>query len=237
MRNAFSSSSFLAGTKAIKKDLIHAGLVLATSALLITAKPSFAQTQQLPISSFVDAQPVGTVICWSDPANGNLLCFDHVGKRAALFNVNLGTSISGRVAVRDLQNGTQVVSVDVITTDAACWGFDTNGLAFGRPPVQIAKGAAASLGNGRLTLDFTQPTGAPMPTIDQIFSNSNAVTFISLKTSVLCPHGELIPSGAPGFAQTTQTILLNTGVPGGCPPEQDADCSPAEIVQFKPTGR
>jgi hypothetical protein len=28
----------------------------------------------------------------------------------------------------------------------------------------------------------------------------------------------------------------STGVPSGCPPEKDADCFPAEKVQFKPTG-
>ncbi len=30
--------------------------------------------------------------------------------------------------------------------------------------------------------------------------------------------------------------LYHTGVPGGCPPEKDADCFPAEKVQFKATG-
>jgi hypothetical protein len=58
-------------------------------------------------------------------------------------------------------------------------------------------------------------------------------------TSVMCQNGELragsgFPEGTLGFAQTTQTGLLSTGVPSGCPPEKDADCFPAEKVQFKP---
>jgi amidase len=40
----------------------------------------------------------------------------------------------------------------------------------------------------------------------------------------------------PGFAQTTQTGLLSTGAPAGCPPEKDGDCFPAEKIQFKPNG-
>lgn len=238
MRNEFSSSGFIIAVRTTSKCVLLAGLALMSIALVIPAESSFAQTQQLPINVFVAAQPPTQALCWEETANGNILCFDLLGNRNALFNLNLGTSISGGVTIRDLQNGLQAVSVEVITTDAVCWGFDANGdPAFGQRPLEIADGAKASLGNGLTTLDFTQPAGAPMPTIGEIVTSLNGTILLSARTSIMCAHGELRPSGAPGFAQTTQTVLLNTGVPGGCPPEQDADCAPAEKVQFKPTGR
>lgn len=216
------------------KRAVYVGLALA---LMVPAMPCFAQTQQLPISSFSNAQPETQVVCWSDPANGNVLCFDFLGKRNALFNLNVGTSVSGDVTVRDLKNGLEFVTVDVISTDAVCWGFDANNApAFGRRPLEILGGATASLGNGHTTLAFTQPTGSSMPTVGEIITSAG-ITLVSAKTDIMCAHGELRPSGVPGFAQTTQTGLMSTGVPGGCPPEQDADCAPAEHIQFKPTGR
>jgi hypothetical protein len=75
----------------------------------------------------------------------------------------------------------------------------------------------------------------PIATLEQIGLPPTILD--SIMASIMCSHGELRPSGAPGFAQTTQTGLFSTGVPGGCPPEKDADCFPAEKVQFKPTGR
>jgi len=124
-----------------------------------------------------------------------------------------------------------------VSRNAVCWGFDVNAApAFGRSPLEISQGAPPSLGNAHTTIDFTQPAGAPTPTIGQIFGNLNSIIAESLKTSIICSHGELRPSGATGFAQTTQTGLATFGVVRSCPPENDGDCFPAEKIQFKPTG-
>jgi hypothetical protein len=217
-----------------KKCVMYAGLALA---LVIPARSSFAQVQQLPISSFVNAQDLCLNFSWSDPVNGNILFFDALGLRNTCVGLNLGTSVSGGVTIRALPDGTQEeVSVTIHTKDALCVGFDVNGdPAFGRTAAEIAGGAPASLGDGLTTLRFIQPVGAPLPPLEQIGEPPNILELQS--TSIMCSHGELRPSGETGFAQTTQTGLGFTGVPGGCPPEKDADCFPAEKVQFKPTGQ
>ncbi len=48
--------------------------------------------------------------------------------------------------------------------------------------------------------------------------------------------GSGFPDGTPGSAHTTQTGVLSTGVPAGCPPEKDGDCFPAEHIQFNVNG-
>lgn len=217
------------------KLVVYGGMALA---LLLPATSSLAQVQHFPVSDFVNAQGPLQIIAWTDPVNGDLLAFDHFGKRNTFFGLNLGTSVSGDLSIRDLGNGREHVSVDLHTDNAVCWGFDVNGNpAFGRSPVEVSQGAPASLGNAHTTIDFSQPSGAPLPTIGQIFGNLNGVIAESLKTSIQCPHGELRPSGATGFAQTTQTGVHGLGLGSFCPPEKDADCFPAEKIQFKPTGQ
>ena len=146
------------------------------------------------------------------------------------------------MAIRDLGNGTERVTVNWQTRNAVCSGFNADGEpAFGRLPVEIAAGAPASLGDGHTIVEFTQPSGSPMPTQFELLNGIGGRIAESFLTSVMCPNGELragsgFPEGTRGFAQTTQAALLSTGVPTGCPPEKDGDCFPAEKVQFKPNG-
>jgi hypothetical protein len=223
--------------KTTKKSVIYAGAVLG----LLISTSSLAQVQQLPISSFLNAQAPLQVQFWSDPVTGGLLGFDVFGKRNATLGLNLGTSVSGSVVIRDLGNGTELVTVDVHAQNAACWGFVGIVPAFGRTPAEIAAGAPASLGDGHVRFVFTQPTGNPLPTWNVIAFGGPPIVLETVITDIICQGGELragsgFPEGTSGFAQTTQTGLLSTGVPAGCPPEKDGDCFPAEKVQFKPNG-
>jgi hypothetical protein len=219
------------------KSVIDAGLALG---LLISA-PALAQTQQLPISAFLDAQIPAQQQFWSDPVNGALLGFDAFGKRNEALGLNLPTSISGGVTIRDLGDGTELVTVDIHTKDAVCFGFINAIPAFGRSPAEIAGGASPSLGDAHIQIGFTQPAGDPLQTWNVIAFGGPPIFLQTVKTSIICQNGELragsgFPDGTPGFAQTTQVGLLSTGVPAGCPPEKDADCFPAERIQFTPNG-
>ena len=146
------------------------------------------------------------------------------------------------MAIRDLGNGTERVTVNWQTRNAICAGLNANNdPAFGFFALEIAAGAPASLGDGHTLIEFTQPTGSPMPTQFEILNGVGGRVWEKTLTSIMCQNGELragsgFPEGSRGFAQTTQTALLSTGVPSGCPPEKDADCFPAEKVQFKPNG-
>ena len=229
-RGTLSKEAFMTMTK---KCVMYAGLAFV---LVIAATSSFAQVQKLPISDFLNAQSLSNYECWSDPVSGNILCFDTFGFRAQVWGLDLGTSVSGDVTIRDLHNGTEAVSVNLHTRNAICWGYDVNeDFAFGSNAGGIYNGDPASLGDGLMKIDFRQPVGSPIATLEQI--GTPQFPLDSLLASIMCSHGLLRPSGMPGFAQTTQTGLFSTRVPGGCPPEKDADCFPAEKVQFKPTGR
>jgi hypothetical protein len=221
------------------KWMFFAGAALA---FCIPAGSAQAQVQHLPLSSFVDAQEIFEAGVWLDPASGNLLVIDIFGKRSELFDLNLPPSNAGSVDIRNLGNGTEQVTVNMHTSEAACWGFDVDfNLAFGNNPARIARGEPASFGDAHTLIVFTQPAGASFPTLADIGAPGSGTAFVSVGTSVTC-RGELraatgFPDGTPGFAHTTQRALLQTGVPGGCPPEKDGDCFPAEKVEFKPNGR
>ena len=199
--------------------------------------------QQLPVSSFLTAQPATQIQFWFDPLTLNDLRFDAFGKRNEALGLNLGTSVDGHVTIRNLGGGTDRLTVVLNVRNALCWGFvDSTPLvpAFGRTPAAVQAGAQASLGDGMTRIAFTQPTGSPLPTWNQVITSTPPYILESVTSAIMCQDGELrsgsgFPDGTPGFAQTTQTGLYQTGAPGGCPLEHDADCFPAEKIQFKPT--
>ena len=199
--------------------------------------------QQLPLSSFLAAQPANQTTTWIDPVSLNFMRLDAFGKRNAALGLNLGTSVDGHVTVRDLGDGTERVTVVFNSRNALCWGsvlLMPPVPAFGRSPAEVQAGAQASLGDAMTRVTFTQPKGSPIPSWNQVIFSTPPYILQSLTSAIMCQDGELrsgsgYPDGTRGFAQTTQTGIFNSGAPGGCPLEHDADCFPAEKVQFKAT--
>jgi hypothetical protein len=232
----------------LKNSLIaFAGLLFLIGVVaLIAPTTSHGQgkVQQLPVSSFLVAQPATQTQLWFDPATLNAVRFDAFGTRNAALGLNLGTNIDGHMTVSNLGGGTERVTVVLNTRNGLCWGFvlTTPAVpAFGRSPAEVQAGAQASLGDGITQVAFTKPEGSPSPTWNQIITSTPPYVLESVTSAIMCQDGELrlgsgFPDGTPGFAQTTQTGIYNTGVPGGCPQEHDADCYPAEKVQFRATG-
>ena len=196
------------------------------------AGTAVAQTQQLPITAWTSLLPSTAFSCWPDPESGNVLCFDTWGKRNSFFNLGLDTSVTGNVTVRDLGDGTQQVTIHVRTTNGICWGFNSNNqIAFGYTPLQVLNNVGpAALGHTTWRIvQVPQPVGPVRPwPLESLMG--------TLSCEGLLRAGSGYPEGTEGFAQTTQVGLGDTGVPDGCPPEQDANCFPAEKVQFQPTG-
>jgi hypothetical protein len=205
--------------------VVNAGVLLAAAGMLHAQEPA----QVVPISAYVNALGNLTAQGWLDPANGNTLFIDAYGKRDAFFGLNVGTSTTGRVTVKNLGNGTQRVTVNLHTKNAICWGFNAAGqLAFGYRPVDVQSNLGpASLGDVMTRIEFTQTVGPVDP----------AAPWNSITATVMCDgqlrSGSGEPDGTPGFAQTTQVGVFNTGAPGGCPPNEDGNCFPAEKIQFK----
>lgn len=220
----------------LKLRCLASTLFMICAGLFLLNGASSAQSTQLPITDFLNALGPGAVQPWVDPltsGSGNFLTIDIYGKRNSFLSLNAGTTIKGKVTVQNLGDGTQRVTVNIHTKNAVCWGFNSAGAqAFGYTPLQVQGGATASLGDAMSRIVFSpQPVGPPT-------YNFNFID--TFHATIMCDGvlraGSGYPDGTEGFAQTTQTGLFNTGVPAGCPPEQDGNCFPAEKIQFKPTG-
>jgi hypothetical protein len=207
-----------------------AALAIAAT-IVMTATRTPAQTEQLPISVFLDQIPSSSGQPWFDPSNGNFLIIDAYGKRNAALNLNIGTTIDGRVTVVNLGDGTQRATVHLQARNAICWGFNANGqAAFGYSPAAVMN----NLGPAALGSSITRIVFEPQP-VGSFDINGPIETFMAtVSCQGLLRTGSGFPNGTEGFAKSTQIGVYGTGVPGGCPPEQDASCFPAETVQFKP---
>jgi hypothetical protein len=100
------------------------GLFAVQGVPLTTAASAFAQapraTLHLPISAFLNVLDPFDAIEWGDPDSGNVLMIDAFGKRNIFFSLNLPTTITGGVTVKDQGDGTQKVTVDLHTKNAIC---------------------------------------------------------------------------------------------------------------------
>ena len=205
-------------------------------ALLVFSTSTPAQVRDLGIDAFLDQWgPVDSQF-WSDPATNNLIRLDAYGKLNTFFDLGLPTTITGKVTARDLGDGTEQVTVALHARDVFCQGVNLGTSPstpmFGYSPPQVAAGIGPA-GIGDVFYRFVY---APQPA-GQFDAFGDLEIFSGTATCKgLLRAGSGYPEGTPGFAQTTQTGVLATGVPGGCPPEHDADCFPAEKVQFKPIG-
>ena len=191
-----------------------------------------AQTQQFPITAWTDLLPPTFASNWFDPSSGNQVRFDTFGKLNGTFNLGLGTTVSGSVTLREIGDGMQQVVIHVHTTNGLCWGVNANNEpAFGYRPADVLNSAGpAAVGSTtwRIT-QYPQPVG-PI----RFWPIQSIIGNLSCDGVLRAGSGYL--EGTLGFARTTQTGLGMTGVPGGCPPGGDADCFPADKVQFKATG-
>lgn len=128
------------------KEVILPAIVMVSAPLVPFAGSVNArqQTEVLPVGVFIDALPVTALALWIDPASGDTLVIDAYGKRDAFFGLNVGTSITGQVTVKDLGDGTQRVTLNVHTKNAICWGFNASGCsALHRVPCSMKHSRAA----------------------------------------------------------------------------------------------
>jgi hypothetical protein len=205
-------------------------------ALAVFNLAAVAQVRDLGIDAFLDQLGPSESQTWLDPTNNNAMRIDAYGRLNTLFGLGLPSQLDGKVTARDLGNGTERVTVQLHARDVLCWGTNFNTSPptpmFGYSPASIVAGAGpAALGDTTYRIVY-----APQPIGQFDVSGEVEIWSGTARCSGALRAGSGYVEGSPGFAQTTQTGLLATGVPGGCPPEKDADCFPAEKVQFKPTG-
>jgi hypothetical protein len=189
-----------------------------------------AQTRQMPIDYFTDMLNPAEVQGWTDPANGNLMVIDAYGHRNSYWTLGLPTVTEGNVSIRSLKDGTERVTVNGHTRDAFCVVVNGPDVLFGYTLGEVLSNIGSpALGDISYRIVYApQPAGQ--------FDPAGAI-LESFSASVSC-DGPLRPAsgyplGTSGFAQTRQTGLYSTGAPGGCPPEKDGNCFPAEKIQVK----
>jgi len=212
--------------------LVVAGACAACTAILFAAAPASAQngTTKLPVDDYLNVVPAGALQAWWDPQTGEEIVVDVYGKRG----LNPDTSVDGQVTISKAKKGTEKVVLHLHTKNALCYGFNayTGDKKFGYNTSEIAAGAEANFGDMMMRAEWTKPEGAPL-----VYT----VGWDRVETTIMCDGvlraGSGYPEGTPGFAQTTQTGLRLNGSPDNCPPEKDANCFPAEKVQFKATGQ
>ena len=227
----------------------------ASGLAALTNAPSLDATQapfelplKLPVSVWLDAQPLETTTAWHDPATHRVVGLDGFGKLAAYFGLGgFNTTFEGSVMVREFDDARAHVSVILHTKNAICWGYQGDDSeanyveAFGYAPYQVAGGAAPSLGDGLFKIEFLIPWPTNrLPTSYETQPGDPVYPRLQLSHVVNCSGtlraGSGHPDGTRGAARTTQVALFVTGAPSGCPHERDANCYPSERIDWWPTG-
>jgi hypothetical protein len=206
-------------------------LAAATAAAALLAPSASAQkAEKHAIEDFLALLGGNAVQGWIDPANGNVIYIDVYGKWNASRGWGLDTDVSGSVTTRPTGDGDQNVKVVLQVKNAACYGYNANDgqMHFGRNFGEINGGAAASLGDATVNMEYTTPEGPlALGPWDRIS------TTVKCEGELRAGSGE--PDGTPGMARTTQVGLINPPS-DQCPPEIDGNCFPSEKVEFKKRG-
>ncbi len=160
------------------------------------ASPSDKRVTRRPIEEFVAAQPKYCLLpgnpnncpntlpgidlaSFYDPTTGNAIVLDYPGIAAAYLAANggpdLGTTFSGTVTERVLNDGRAEIDVVLRTEHALAFVEDINTPVFGSvirlgaTPTQVLAGAPVALGSSTLRLTYVAPApGMPLVAVSQV---------------------------------------------------------------------
>jgi hypothetical protein len=237
-----------------------------------------SEAKQRPLADFINAQ--GTTTCFTPPAPAQLGAssdFDNPPIRFALvdytgltgkflfdtYGISLGTTVSGSVSERPLDDGRAEVTVNLHTSNALAWAmnfdptgpvsqFNNNPLLFGAraqdvaPPNSMVP-ALADI-EFRLVFKNTAP-GAPLPDLVCINQGPDCpnvascpagfeIDFLSVYANATGPLHALAglgPEGTPGRLVVTQTGLIKPGIHNGFRGAL-SDAFPAESIELHRIG-
>jgi hypothetical protein len=224
--------------------------------------------RQRPLSDFLDTQgsqnlfipPVPDYLGWVAPppgvktpassyVGGNSGSCDYAGIAKEWLVQNgypdLGTSFSGSVTERSLDDGRILVSVELYTNNALTFGlrvtapdfgnFATDPVIFGARAQDVLAGATPGIGACHASLAWKQ---APGPLVDYIHPDGHPEfelvnqSFRATASGPLTALAGLGPDGTPGLLIISQTGFFRTTFKGAT-----ADAFPAEFVEVRATGK
>jgi len=165
-------------------------------ALFICSASAFAGTTQRPISDFLSTQgtfcvdpptctlfipPTPNFVGFTDTVHDLGISFDYAGLSDQPLNGALGTTFSGSVSERTVQDGSVIITVHLHTSNALVYvipfdpanpgsnPFGDNALLFGARVADVQAGAQPALGDSTLDIQFTNTApGLPIPDLEQL---------------------------------------------------------------------
>lgn len=226
---------------------------------VVSINTAHGETTTRDISDFVDQQgtfqstfdpPIGDFLSWTDEQN-RCMVVDYAGIVNQFLEdnegISLGTTTSGTITERSLNDGTSKVHVILHTTDALTWVYTSDDPCaeitsdqatplFGASPDEVANGADAALGNITLNIKFINQDGpgADLPDLVEFLEGDlNILDIDSIIVSAQA-DGQLreasgFDEGTTGKAKTTQTILIKNVFTSG-------NLFPVENINIHPVG-
>jgi hypothetical protein len=166
--------------------------------------PSMAEVTQRSIEEFVSAQgthcipvipgdpnsgcllsapPLPNLLTWVDETTGQCALIDYAGlaneylKSQSGGKIDLGTTFSGSVKERVLNNGGALLDIHIVTTNGLSWASTAclpafQPMTFGYRVDEVLTGATPSLGDSILGVQiYVVGPGLPMPDIMRILDH------------------------------------------------------------------
>jgi hypothetical protein len=223
--------------------------------LVLCSAPALAQTSNRPIDEFVAAQgtfcvddgaggcvlfvpPVQNFVGWTDTNNFLGASVDYAGLADDATGGVLGTTFSGTITERTLQDGRALIKVSLHTENALTWvipfdptssdnQFRDNELLFGVRAADVIDGAAPSLGTSKLVLEFTNPApNLPLPDFNQLlFAPEPGQELLSVHFEATATG--TLPDGSTGKLHVSERGIFDNGFHGAV-----GDGFPAELINL-----
>jgi hypothetical protein len=225
-------------------------------AVSVCSASAFAGTTQRPISDFVSTQgtycnpdglggcqifvpPTPNFVGFTDTVHDLGISFDYAGLSDQPLAGALGTSFSGTVSERTVQDGSVIITVHLHTSNALVYvipfdpnssdpnQFGHNDLLFGARVADVQAGAQPALGDCTMDLVFTNSApGLPIPDFEALLfapgKDQNILSVVFTGTA----SGQFA-SGGTGKVHVIERGLLNNGFHGAV-----GDGFPAEFINF-----
>jgi len=224
-------------------------------AVSVCTTSAFAGTTHRPISDFLSTQgtfcvddgqggcaifvpPTPNFVGFTDTVHDLGISFDYAGLSDQPLGGALGTTFSGTISERTVQDGSVIITVHLHTSNALVYvipfdptssdnQFGNNPLIFGARVADVQAGAQPALGDSTLDLVFTNSApGLPIPDFEQLLFDPGPGQNILSVVFEGTASGQFTSGGA-GKVHVIERGIFDNGFHGAV-----ADGFPAEFINF-----
>jgi hypothetical protein len=208
--------------------------------ICVSSAAAAAATTHRPISEFLDAQgtfcvdpptctifvpPVPNFVAFTDTVHDLGISFDYAGLSDDPLGGSLGTTFSGTISERTLNDGSVIITIHLHTSNALVYvipfdptsaenQFGENPLIFGARAADVLAGATPALGDSNFTLEFTNSApGLPIPDFEQLlFGPLPGQTLLSVTFNGTATG--FFADGTPGKVHVAEKGIFHNGFHG-----------------------